>query len=378
MGFLIHGSHHPVVSQPVFFANYDSAYLLKVTSMADGGGSAVAIPITSNAGETYASGANTVSLIEYTGFGGSYYMSQSTDGGVNFVRKQDLGAYFDSFLGFIQRYFTDATDGNLAWVGTDNTSTGVVIGWYTRDGGATWSSVNLYTVPSGYEVRNIFAFSAHDGRYGYVCSNLRTTSEPYSWLARIDKIDSTDGSATHIDVPSGSWDTDSENAFEMATVVKGTDTIFLLTVVNGSLWKIDFSDASATLIYDGVSSPIDEKQPQFKQLMTTSGGSLLWVMSQAFYEASPWLYIYRSTNGGTTWTKIDCSSLAPYTTNRSGQWDFIAESKGTLFMAFEAAGDLSITGMYSTDDGATWQKTGVLLENGDGLLTQPYDNSGVR
>lgn len=364
--------HQSVPSSPVFFVNYDDSYIMKVTTMQAGGGVlGSALAFTPDSESVYAINASTVGADETLGVNQNSYMNLSTDSGSTFTRTYTIGTFHKVFS-LAQHYFKDLTNDQLIWHGTsDHVTAGAAdnaVAFYTKDGGSTWNR-SLLESYVGQSVVDIFAISAHDGRYAYIVTTL--FQSPSTYTVKIYKVDSTDGSFTSITLAAGSWGTGDSGFFRGTVKLGNSDKLYLLTNTYGSLWTVIYSTNTSTLIYDTNVNPIDPQQGSHRQITCSPSGTLLWVMSNSFGVPSAFLYVFRSTDG-TNWTKIDCSSLTPI--SRSSDRDYISFSSDTLFVAFERDGGV-VYGMSSTDDGANWARTGNLYTGT--AVTFPYDQSGV-
>lgn len=364
--------HQSVPSNPVFFVNYDDSYIMKVTTMQAGGGALGSLlTFFSDSDSIYAVNASTVGADERSG--GTSYLNRSTDSGSVFTRTYTIGTFHLIFL-LTQHYLKDLTNDQLIWHGTADASdislnATNAVALYTKDGGATWNRTLLENYVGKFNV-NTFAVPAHDGRYAYIVVTLFQSPSTYS--VKIYKVDSNDGSFTSITLAAGSWGTGDTGFFRGTVKLGNTDKLYLLTNTYGSLWTVIYSTNTSTLIYDGNgASQIDPQQASHRQITCSPSGTLLWVISNSFGVPAAFLYVFRSTDG-TNWTKIDCSSLAPV--GRSSDRDYISFSSDTLFVAFERDTGV-VYGMFSTDDGASWARTGNLYTGT--AITAPFDSSGV-
>lgn len=397
---VITGSH-PFLEKTLFYTIYANNKLAKITSLLDNGGRILFTfdEIEVDVVGIYTSGPSRVGVFcEFTSQEEPRYIINSTNSGASFTRVQELSIRILRPYDNTHACFKDLLNPNLIWAALleSNYMTAppppmLRIRW-TTNGGTSW---NLLSPAYNYNYLTVHAFAvpSHDGRYAYVVDNRTFTLEPYDYHVVIWKIDSTGHNPPEAwELPSGGYLDD--KGFIYGTCRYGDpDTLYLMTSDWKSLYKLTWSTSDIELLYDGNpdnGEPFDETQRDTKQIMTTKTGTLLTVSSPWRLSLSPYLHIFRSEDAGASWSKIDCSDLIPlhYSTApqiyRSPYIDRIAQSGDILFMAFEeeysvARGNYSngdLRGIYSIDDGATWQSTGI-LSNQPGEEWYPTDNQGT-
>lgn len=382
MSHLITGSHHVVApATPIFYVQYDNRYILRVTSMDVGGGTlmddgSTGIP-SYNMGIILAPDATTTVAVDNDGSDDWMTRSTSSGGTGTWTQKLNMGRW-SAQVTFAENAHKDKKDGNIIWA-TNRTASNW-IAYYSKDGGDTWTTVTLGAWGAGWTAYCEYAVPDDNGRYGYIICTKRNSPYTGTHGAYIFRVDSTDGSYSSWTLPAGAYLDLDEAGFFRGTTQYGYPNVGYITTRGWeSLWKFDWNAQTITLLNDGDTSSgthIDDYQLSTKQITTTTNGTLLMAMSP--YSSGNYLYVYRSTDAGASWVKHDLSAYILEDVN--GTWDYVKESSGTLFMALRSnynAGTYETGGAYSTDDGVTWQQTGVLYSSSTYTLDYPYGADGV-
>lgn len=310
---------------------------------------------------------------------GNNALGTSDDGGVNFAvaNQPDNNNYW---FGYWRTFDADLLDANMLWAAMPSfydpyPSGGFYSVLYTSsDGGVNWNRAELVIYAVGYESGGEVAAPRHDGANAFVVTSEvliaspHTIKDVYLWLVGDDP---TAGLYNFTAAQIAMLPATNGEPFWGCTRYGDTDNFYFLTYYEMRLFKFTWSTKTLTDL--GLVNGISGGNYQ-KNIVSTRQGTLL--ISASPFGGTPFLYIYRSTDGGASWTQIDLTSMIP-TARAQDTWDYIAIA-GNDMLAIPIQGDAAAGYdgylLFSTDDGATWQQSDVFIPMG--YYGRPIDICG--
>lgn len=366
----------PIVGFYVLIQTVDGYLVFHVTELASGGGAGTTVYTDSVDGLFWLRAPSANRQIAFFDTSGQEY-KVSDDGGASwtttFTGDPGAGVTFGYFGGYFQLYFTDLSDTNVVWSNWFDsfpaTANEIFKLTVSLDAGDTWATENVGTPGTGKRVDWITTAPRHNGTDGFVVWSTRQQSGGYAPRQFIDLWEAAGPTLVeHYEIPTSDWDYATHGTFERATVAYGdSDTIYLSASFSDALFKFVWSTKTLTDLSFTPDSGNPSHQPSVAQALTTTQGTLLFFSWGTFGAPDVWLNVARSTDGGASWTDIDLSSLMP---DMDGFSIFLfagLDSGGNLFIPFNDG-----TGVFSTDDGVTWSRTGDFMPHGN-----PFDTAGI-
>lgn len=343
------GGVPPITSVPAFFVSLDDSSIFRVDTLAAAGGTGTQVYSGNYIDWLEASTNLKIAVMRNSGNTFDY----STDGAVSFTNSfTTTNVIFNK--GFSRRLFYDKSNRNIVWTALTNSSffpTNIYV-YFSTDAGVTWTSVTLETgVTNEF---NVVVAPRHNGTDCYVIVTRVISSV---WSSTVYLVDTSSGVSSQVVATDGTWDTVTYEGWWVGSTRYGfPDTLYMTTLpkkhggtgVNVYMYSYVWSTGTLTQLTSGIIVHFG------KQLVTTLAGTLLWL---DWDEQTPKYLHVRTSTDGTTWTDHDLTS------HIGSDWGFncfcAERADGTLFIPLNSS--VNGHGIFSTDDGATWQETGDFM-----------------
>lgn len=363
------GSPDVVTCDSLFWINLDSWAIYRVDSVSAAASSGTLVNTDLNASGysllwLASGGANKVSALLTDG---NNALGTSNDGGVNFsvANQPDNNNYWFAYWRTME---ADLLDADYLWAVLPSyydpypSGGSYSVLYWSYDGGTTWARNEIIIYAVGNESGGEIVASRHDGASAFVIATEMVAAAPpttitdvYAWVVG--------------DVPEAGVYEFTPAQIAMLPSVNGmpfwgctrygdTDNFYFLPYYEMRLFRFTWSTKTLTDL--GLVNGLSGGNYQ-KQIVSTRNGTLLIPASP--FGGTPFLYVYRSTDGGVSWTQIDLTALVP-TARAQDTWDYIAIGKNdTLVIPIQGDASDGYDGylLFSTDDGATWQRTNVFI-----------------